>query len=174
MKFTTIITLLFLGIATALPTATLDDAGTSLDSNDKTAPIANHDRPAITLDGTDIQSISEASVDTAITLDDADTSLDSSDATVAQRCQQASQAGLILIDCRSQTILWDVPLQLDLLVDISAVAPANTLDDDTTTTPPNNDTAVATVNTPDDTTPPLNSSDAAVGTHHDIAKSCDV
>ncbi|KAF7568893.1 hypothetical protein PtrM4_113080 [Pyrenophora tritici-repentis] len=36
-----------------------------------------------------------------------------------QRCQQASQAGLILIDCRSQTILWDVPLQLDLLVDIS-------------------------------------------------------
>ncbi|KAI2476657.1 hypothetical protein Ptr902_12004 [Pyrenophora tritici-repentis] len=135
MKFTTIITLLFLGIATALPTATLDDAGTSLDSNDKTAPIANHDRPAITLDGTDIQSISEASVDTTITLDDADTSLDSSDATVA---------------------------------------PANTLDDDTTTTSPNNDTAVATVNTPDDTTPPLNSSDAAVGTHHDIAKSCDV
>ncbi|EDU51042.1 conserved hypothetical protein [Pyrenophora tritici-repentis Pt-1C-BFP] len=41
-----------------------------------------------------------------------------------QRCQQASQAGLILIDCRSQTILWDVPLCtslyiLDLLVDIS-------------------------------------------------------
>ncbi|KAG9376289.1 hypothetical protein A1F94_012836 [Pyrenophora tritici-repentis] len=128
MKFTTIITLLFLGIATALPTATLDDAGTSLDSNDKTAPIANHDRPAITLDGTDIQSISEASTTRT-------PPLDSSDATVA---------------------------------------PANTLDDDTTTTPPNNDTAVATVNTPDDTTPPLNSSDAAVGTHHDIAKSCDV
>ncbi|KAI1528729.1 hypothetical protein PtrSN001A_008849 [Pyrenophora tritici-repentis] len=33
-----------------------------------------------------------------------------------QRCQQASQAGLILIDCRSQTILWDVPLCTSLYI----------------------------------------------------------
>ncbi|KAF7576139.1 hypothetical protein PtrM4_003790 [Pyrenophora tritici-repentis] len=34
-----------------------------------------------------------------------------------QRCQQASQAGLILIDCRSQTILWDVPLCTSLYIE---------------------------------------------------------
>ncbi|KAG9377121.1 hypothetical protein A1F94_012721 [Pyrenophora tritici-repentis] len=37
-----------------------------------------------------------------------------------QRCQQASQAGLILIDCRSQTILWDVPLCTSLYIDLEA------------------------------------------------------
>ncbi|PZD36294.1 hypothetical protein A1F97_08365 [Pyrenophora tritici-repentis] len=37
-------------------------------------------------------------------------------APVLQRCQQASQAGLILIDCRSQTILWDVPLCTSLYI----------------------------------------------------------